>query len=162
MPFAFCTREKHPWTQFAESAETGASTVFLSDVRRSPKLLTTNRSVVFTACCSVQDGDCVSYPGEGWGSRGHDLEHCRYHWPYGEGYGQDQEESHTRVQAHNLYERHKKSRFIPELGILTSPPTTWRGTRGTGCLTQSMESREPSISSQTNALIMSIITKDCS
>ena len=23
MPFAFCTREKHPWTQFAESAETG-------------------------------------------------------------------------------------------------------------------------------------------
>jgi len=32
MPFAFCTREKHPWTQFAESAETGASTVFLSDL----------------------------------------------------------------------------------------------------------------------------------
>jgi len=32
MPFAFCTREKHPWTQFAESAETGASTVFLADL----------------------------------------------------------------------------------------------------------------------------------
>lgn len=30
MPFAFCTREKHPWTQFAESAETGASTKFLA------------------------------------------------------------------------------------------------------------------------------------
>lgn len=30
MPFAFCTREKHPWTQFAEPAETGPSTVFLS------------------------------------------------------------------------------------------------------------------------------------
>jgi len=32
MPFAFCTREKHPWTQFAESAETGTSTVFLADL----------------------------------------------------------------------------------------------------------------------------------
>jgi len=32
MPFAFCTREKHPWTQFAESAETGATTVFLSEL----------------------------------------------------------------------------------------------------------------------------------
>ena len=32
MPFAFCTREKHPWTQFAEPAETGASTMFLSEV----------------------------------------------------------------------------------------------------------------------------------
>jgi len=30
MPFAFCTREKHPWTQFAECAETGASTKFLA------------------------------------------------------------------------------------------------------------------------------------
>eukprot|EP01068_Selenidium_serpulae_P018575 Selendium_serpulae@DN6467_c1_g1_i2.p1 len=31
MPFAFCTREKHPWTQFAEPAnERGESTKFLS------------------------------------------------------------------------------------------------------------------------------------
>jgi beta-ureidopropionase len=29
MPFAFCTREKLPWTQFAESAEDGRSTNFL-------------------------------------------------------------------------------------------------------------------------------------
>ncbi len=29
MPFAFCTREKLPWTQFAESAEEGPSTQFL-------------------------------------------------------------------------------------------------------------------------------------
>ena len=99
MPFAFCTREKHPWTQFAESAETGASTVFLSDVRRSPKLLTLILSVVFTACCSVQDGDCVADPGEGRGSWGHDLEHSRDHWPHREGDGQDKEESHTKVQT---------------------------------------------------------------
>jgi len=30
MPFAFCTREKDPWTQFAESAEHGPSTQFLA------------------------------------------------------------------------------------------------------------------------------------
>jgi len=29
MPFAFCTREKHPWCEFAESAETGPTTDFL-------------------------------------------------------------------------------------------------------------------------------------
>ncbi|CAJ0929697.1 unnamed protein product, partial [Mesorhabditis belari] len=29
MPFAFCTRERLPWTEFAESAETGPSTQFL-------------------------------------------------------------------------------------------------------------------------------------
>lgn len=32
MPFAFCTREKYPWCEFAESAEHGASTVFIKDV----------------------------------------------------------------------------------------------------------------------------------
>lgn len=30
MPFAFCTRERLPWTEFAESAEFGPSTQFLS------------------------------------------------------------------------------------------------------------------------------------
>ena len=29
MPFAFCTREKLPWTEFAECAETGPSTTWL-------------------------------------------------------------------------------------------------------------------------------------
>ena len=33
MPFAFCTREKHPWLEFAESAETGPTTQFLKEVR---------------------------------------------------------------------------------------------------------------------------------
>jgi beta-ureidopropionase len=32
MPFAFCTREKLPWTQMAESAETGPTTTFLQEV----------------------------------------------------------------------------------------------------------------------------------
>lgn len=31
MPFAFCTRERLPWSEFAESAETGPTTRFLMD-----------------------------------------------------------------------------------------------------------------------------------
>ena len=34
MPFAFCTREKHPWCEFAESAEDGPSTKFLSPLAK--------------------------------------------------------------------------------------------------------------------------------
>lgn len=33
MPFAFCTREKEPWTEFAESAEEGNTTRFCQEVR---------------------------------------------------------------------------------------------------------------------------------
>lgn len=32
MPFAFCTREKQPWCEFAESAHDGPSTKFLQEV----------------------------------------------------------------------------------------------------------------------------------
>lgn len=32
MPFAFCTREKQPWCEFAESAENGPSTKFLAEL----------------------------------------------------------------------------------------------------------------------------------
>lgn len=32
MPFAFCTREKFPWCQLAESVENGPSTTFLKKV----------------------------------------------------------------------------------------------------------------------------------
>jgi beta-ureidopropionase len=32
MPFAFCTREKQPWCEFAESAYEGPSTKFLKEV----------------------------------------------------------------------------------------------------------------------------------
>lgn len=32
MPFAFCTREKHPWCQFAESAEAGPTTQMLQEL----------------------------------------------------------------------------------------------------------------------------------
>jgi len=32
MPFAFCTREKHPWTEFAESAEDGPTVKLCQEV----------------------------------------------------------------------------------------------------------------------------------
>jgi len=32
MPFAFCTREKHPWCDFAESAEEGPTTKLMQEV----------------------------------------------------------------------------------------------------------------------------------
>ena len=34
MPFAFCTREKYPWVEFAESAETGPTTTMLSPIAK--------------------------------------------------------------------------------------------------------------------------------
>lgn len=34
MPFAFCTREKYPWVEFAEDVETGPTTQFLSQLAR--------------------------------------------------------------------------------------------------------------------------------
>lgn len=34
MPFAFCTREKHPWCEFAESAEDGATTKMLQELAK--------------------------------------------------------------------------------------------------------------------------------
>ncbi|XP_034027176.1 beta-ureidopropionase [Thalassophryne amazonica] len=34
MPFAFCTREKHPWAEFAESAEEGNTTRFCQELAK--------------------------------------------------------------------------------------------------------------------------------
>ncbi|XP_054717163.1 beta-ureidopropionase-like [Uloborus diversus] len=39
MPFAFCTREKQPWCEFAESAENGPTTVFLSELAFKHKMV---------------------------------------------------------------------------------------------------------------------------
>lgn len=39
MPFAFCTREKYPWVEFSENAETGPTTVFLSEFARKHKMI---------------------------------------------------------------------------------------------------------------------------
>ena len=39
MPFAFCTREKLPWTNFAESAEDGPTTKFLQKLARKHNMV---------------------------------------------------------------------------------------------------------------------------
>jgi len=39
MPFAFCTREKQPWMEFAECAETGASTKLLQECAKKYKMV---------------------------------------------------------------------------------------------------------------------------
>ena len=39
MPFAFCTREKYPWLQFAEDAVEGASTRFLAPIAKKYKMV---------------------------------------------------------------------------------------------------------------------------
>ena len=33
-PFFFCTRERYPWSEFAEDAENGRSTLFIKQVLR--------------------------------------------------------------------------------------------------------------------------------
>merc|ERR1711970_1123846 len=72
MPFAFCTREKHPWTQFAEPAETGATTAFLSE------LAAKYRMVIVSPILE------------------RDVEHgCSYR-PQGEVPGEDEEEPHPQ------------------------------------------------------------------
>jgi beta-ureidopropionase len=39
MPFAFCTREKHPWSEFAESAEDGPSTRFCQELAQKYNMM---------------------------------------------------------------------------------------------------------------------------
>jgi len=39
MPFAFCTREKHPWMEFAECAQTGQSTKLLSELAKKYRMV---------------------------------------------------------------------------------------------------------------------------
>jgi len=39
MPFAFCTREKHPWCDFAESAENGITTKFCQQLARKHNMV---------------------------------------------------------------------------------------------------------------------------
>ncbi|KAF6198880.1 hypothetical protein GE061_006903 [Apolygus lucorum] len=39
MPFAFCTRERLPWTEFAESAENGSTTLFLKKLAKTHNMV---------------------------------------------------------------------------------------------------------------------------
>ncbi len=56
MPFAFCTRERIPWCEFAESAEEGPTTKFLSNVSFPFASLS-----IFVVRKEVRNGHCLSH-----------------------------------------------------------------------------------------------------
>lgn len=47
LPYFFCTREKQPWCEFAEEAETGAAVTFLSHVSNQILILKLFRSFFY-------------------------------------------------------------------------------------------------------------------
>lgn len=123
MPFAFCTREKQPWCEFAEDAETGPTTQFVQKVRISHTLLRLFAWLIFynllmfararTQCvcvcifyslqyvylcaaagAAVRHGDFITYPGTRFGARRHHLEHNRGRFIHWQCYWQDAKESH--------------------------------------------------------------------
>jgi len=55
MPFAFCTREKTPWTDFAESAEDGPTTKLCQEVINlyfAPRFQSLFLGGMFSCCAS--------------------------------------------------------------------------------------------------------------
>ena len=66
MPFAFCTREKHPWCEFAESAENGPTTDFLKQVLYYEMPKRNICSITFlTVCQKIRYGHCLANFGAG-------------------------------------------------------------------------------------------------
>lgn len=93
MPFAFCTREKHPWCEFAESAENGPTTLFLQEVFKIR--LNTKFTLLGTVKClravgeTIQHGHYFVDSGAGRRSWRHNMEYmCRY-FKYRSSYGQE-------------------------------------------------------------------------
>lgn len=69
MPFAFCTREKYPWSEFAEDAEDGPTTLLLSKIAKQHKMIiispilerdTTNGDTLWNTCVIINvDGKVI-------------------------------------------------------------------------------------------------------
>ncbi len=53
MPFAFCTREKYPWCEFAESAENGRTTKLLQELARKHNM------VIVSSILERDDNDVI-------------------------------------------------------------------------------------------------------
>lgn len=63
MPFAFCTRERLPWTEFAECAESGPTTSFVKELSAkhnmviiSPILERDAHNVIWNTAVVVENG----------------------------------------------------------------------------------------------------------
>ncbi|XP_036163309.1 beta-ureidopropionase isoform X2 [Myotis myotis] len=104
MPFAFCTREKLPWTEFAESAEDGPTTRFCQKPLAAAVSLSASESDCGRPCTEVvshtgeeaQHGGGLPHPGAGRSARGRAVEHGRRHLQLRRRPGQDQEEPHPQ------------------------------------------------------------------
>lgn len=106
MPFAFCTREKEPWTEFAESAEDGATTRFCQEV--SVQLwdagtvggmvggtADADAAPLSPASQKTQHGHHLPHPGAGRAAQ-HSVEHRRGDLQLWEGAGKEPEEPHSQ------------------------------------------------------------------
>lgn len=62
MPFAFCTREKYPWCEYAEDAKTGPTTVFLERVWLTfLSMKNFHNKNEFSASKAIQYGHNIAY-----------------------------------------------------------------------------------------------------
>lgn len=98
MPFAFCTREKEPWTEFAESAEEGITTRFCQEVRfqlgQRAGEPNTNAVALPSVGQKAQHGHHLSDPGAGRAAQ-HSVEHRRGDFQLWERAGKEPEEPHS-------------------------------------------------------------------
>ena len=85
MPFAFCTRKKHPWLEFSESAETGRTTRFLSELAKQHDM------VIVSPILERDESHQVTFPCV----FGAVLSRLKYLW-HGALYGQIRTQSTTR------------------------------------------------------------------
>lgn len=98
MPFAFCTREKEPWTEFAESAEEGNTTRFCQEVRfqaRATAGLRANAANRSSVGQKIQHGHHLSHPGARRAAQ-HSVEHGRGDFQLWECAGKEPEEPHSQ------------------------------------------------------------------
>lgn len=103
MPFAFCTREKEPWTEFAESAEEGNTTRFCQEVilKRSEKvqwdaLNKPEKTVILSSASQkIQHGSRFSDPGARRAAR-HSVEHSGGDLKLWKRAGKEQEEPYSK------------------------------------------------------------------
>lgn len=150
MPFAFCTREKEPWTEFAESAEEGNTTRFCQEVRwcsdtvRSGTLHAHYSLLLSLACQKIQHGNHFSNSGER-GATQQTVELSSGDLQLWQRAGKEPEEPHSQSGRLQWGEQAKhdsgadlEDPLRPWCFHLNSPHITWRETQATRCSKHSL------------------------